>query len=124
MIRDQQQVSSGRPFFTYVPFGAVHCPFHAPAEYIERYRGRFDHGWDVVRRETFERQQELGIVPADNELPPRNPGVKPWDELSDDARRLHARQMEVFAGMVDHTDAQIGRLMAALATSTCSTTRS
>ncbi|MFW2334649.1 arylsulfatase [Ilumatobacter sp.] len=115
MIRDQQQVSSGRPFFTYVPFGAVHCPFHAPAEHIERYRGRFDRGWDVVRRETFERQQELGIVPAGNELPPRNPGVKPWDELSDDARKLHARQMEVFAGMVDHTDAQIGRLMAALA---------
>jgi arylsulfatase len=115
MIRDQQQVSSGRPFFTYVPFGAVHCPFHAPPEYIERYRGRFDRGWDVVRRETFERQQSLGIVPADNELPPRNPGVKPWDELSDDARRLHARQMEVFAGMVDHTDAQIGRLITALA---------
>jgi arylsulfatase len=114
MIRDQQQVSSGRPFFTYVPFGAVHCPFHAPAEYIERYRGRFDRGWDVVRRETFERQQALGIVPDDNELPPRNPGVKPWDELDDDARRLHARQMEVFAGMVDHTDAQIGRLVAAL----------
>ena len=114
MIRDQQQVSSGRPFFTYVPFGAVHCPFHAPAEYIERYRGRFDGGWDVVRSETFERQQALGIVPADNELPPRNPGVKPWDELSDDARRLHARQMEVFAGMVDHTDAQIGRLIGAI----------
>ncbi len=115
MIRDQQQVASGRPFFTYVPFGAVHCPFHAPAKYIERYRGRFDRGWDVVRRETFEAQQAMGIVPADNELPPRNPGVKPWDELSDDARRLHARQMEVFAGMVDHTDAQIGRLTTALA---------
>ena len=114
MIRDQQQVSSGRPFFTYVPFGAVHCPFHAPTEYIERYRGRFDAGWDVVRHETFERQQALGIVPSDNELPPRNPGVQPWDELSDDARRLYARQMEVFAGMVDHTDAQIGRLIAAL----------
>lgn len=114
MIRDQQQVSSGRPFFSYVPFGAVHCPFHAPAEYIERYRGRFDAGWDVERQATFERQQQLGIVPADNELPPRNPGVKPWADLDPDARRLYARQMEVFAGMVDHTDAQIGRLIAAL----------
>lgn len=114
MIRDQQQVSSGRPFFSYVPFGAVHCPFHAPAEYIERYRGRFDAGWDVERRTTFERQQQLGIVPADNELPPRNPGVTPWAELDPDARRLYARQMEVFAGMVDHTDAQIGRLIDAL----------
>ncbi len=114
MIRDQQQVSSGRPFFSYVPFGAVHCPFHTPAEYIRHYRGRFDRGWDVVRNETFLRQQALGIVPVDNELPPRNPGVTPWDELSHDARRLHARQMEVFAGMVDHTDAQIGRLVDAL----------
>ena len=114
MIRDQQQVSSGRPFFSYVPFGAVHCPFHAPAEYIERYRGRFDAGWDVERQATFERQQQLGIVPADNELPPRNPGVKPWADLDPDARRLYARQMEVFAGMVDHTDAQIGRLIDAL----------
>nr|NKB41497.1 sulfatase-like hydrolase/transferase [Ilumatobacter sp.] len=114
MIRDQQQVSSGRPFFSYLPFGAVHCPFHAPEEYIERYRGRFDAGWDVVRRETFERQQAFGIVPSDNELPPRNPGVQPWSDLSDDARRLYAKQMEVFAGMVDHTDAQVGRLIAAL----------
>ncbi len=67
-----------------------------------------------MRRETFERQQAFGIVPSDNELPPRNPGVQPWSDLSDDARRLYAKQMEVFAGMVDHTDAQVGRLIAAL----------
>jgi arylsulfatase len=114
MIRDQQQVASGRPFFLYLPFGAVHCPFHAPAEYIEKYRGAFDEGWDVHRRRTFERQIELGVIPSDSDLPPRNPGVVPWDTLDDDAKLVYCRLMETFAGMVDHTDAQIGRLVAAL----------
>ncbi len=111
MLRDQQQVASGRPFFLYLPFGAVHCPFHVPPEYIERYRGAFDQGWDVLRRETFERQLAMGIIPDGSELPPRNPGVKPWDELDDEPKRLYCRLMETFAGMVDHTDAQIGRLV-------------
>ncbi len=114
MIRDQQQVSSGRPLFTYLPFGAVHCPFHAPAEYIHKYRGKFDQGWDEVRLETFERQKEIGIIPANSELPPRNPGVKPWVDHSEVEQKVYARLMETFAGMVEHTDAQIGRLMEAL----------
>lgn len=114
MIRDQQQVSSGRPFFSYVPFGAVHCPFHAPAEYIDKYKGKFDQGWDVVRQETFERQKELGIIPANSEMPPRNPGVKAWDELGDVQKMVYSRLMETFAGMVEHTDAQVGRLVQAL----------
>ena len=114
MIRDQQQVASGRPFFLYLPFGAVHCPFHVPKRYIDHYRGAFDQGWDAVRRETFERQLEMGIIAPNSELPPRNPGVKPWDELDADAKLVYCRLMETFAGMVDHTDAQIGRLVAAL----------
>lgn len=114
MMRDHQQVASGRPFFLYLPFGATHCPFHVPAEYIERYRGRFDRGWDEVRRETFERQKELGIVPADNDLPPRNPGVVPWADTPSNARRVYARLMETFAGFVDHTDDQISRLVTAM----------
>ncbi|MDG2114057.1 MAG: arylsulfatase, partial [Actinomycetota bacterium] len=114
MLRDQQQVASGRPVFLYVPFGAPHCPFHAPQEFIERYRGEFDHGWDEERTRIFERQQALGVIPADCDLPPRNDTISAWDDLSDDERRLFARQMEVYAGFVDHTDAQIGRLMAAL----------
>lgn len=112
MLADQ--TASGRPFLLYLPFGAVHCPFHVPKRYIERYRGRFDAGWDEIRHETFARQQALGIVPADNELPPRNPGVVPWDELDEDARTVYCRLMETFAGMVDHTDEQIGRLVDAL----------
>ncbi|MGB1504968.1 MAG: arylsulfatase [Acidimicrobiales bacterium] len=114
MIRDQQQVASGRPFFAYLPFGASHCPFHAPEEFIEPYRGRFDHGWDVERARIFERQKALGIVPTDCELPERNPGIAQWDELDDDSKYLFARLHETYCGFVDHTDAQIGRLVDAL----------
>jgi arylsulfatase A-like enzyme len=114
MLRDQQQVASGRPFFFYLPFGAPHCPFHAPPEYIEHYRGKFDHGWDEERQIIFDRQKALGIIPDDCDLPPRNELVEAWDDLDDDSRRLFARQMEVYAGFVDHTDAQIGRLMQTL----------
>lgn len=114
MIRDQQQVASGRPFFAYLPFGAVHCPFHAPDEYIDPYRGRFDEGWDVERQRTFERQKAMGIIPADCDLPERNPGIAYWDDLDADSRRLFARLHETYCGFVDHTDAQIGRLVTAL----------
>ena len=96
MLRDQQQVASGRPFFLYLPFGAPHCPFHAPPEFIEHYRGKFDHGWDEERQAIFERQKELGVIPLDCDLPPRNEMVQAWADLSDDERKLFARQMEVF----------------------------
>jgi len=111
MLRDQRQVASGRPVFLYVPFGAPHCPFHAPQAYIDQYRGHFDAGWDIERQRTFERQKAMGIIPANTDLPPRNPHIKPWDALSADEQRLYCRLMETFAGMVEHTDAQIGRLM-------------
>lgn len=114
MVRDQQQVASGRPFFLYLPLGAVHCPFHAPARYIDAYRGRFDDGWDVERVRTFERQIEMGIVPAGSDLPPPNPGIRPWASFDASSRAVYARLMEAFAGMLDHADAQIGRLVGAL----------
>ena len=114
MLRDQQQVSSGRPFFLYLPFGAPHCPFHAPPEFIDHYAGRFDDGWDVHRRATYERQLEMGIIPEGTDLPPRSNAVPAWDSLDGDAQRLYARLQETFCGFVDHTDAQIGRLMDAL----------
>jgi arylsulfatase len=75
-IRDQQQANTGRPFFGYLALGAAHAPLHAPKEYIDRYKGRFDVGWDQVRAETFARQKQLGIIPADTELPPANPGIQ------------------------------------------------
>lgn len=114
MMRDQQQIATGKPFFLYLPFGAPHCPFHVPPSYIERYRGRFDEGWDALRERTFVQQKRLGIVPGECVLPPGDPGVPAWDTLSADERRLFARLQETFCGFVDHADAQIGRLLGAL----------
>jgi arylsulfatase len=113
-IRDQQSVAPERPFFLYLAFGAAHWPHQVPKPYVEKYRGRFDAGWDEIRAARLARQKEIGIVPPDTELAPRNPDVRPWDDLSSDERRLFARMQEVYAGFVDHTDAQIGRLVAYL----------
>ncbi|HRC48426.1 MAG TPA: arylsulfatase [Ilumatobacteraceae bacterium] len=111
MIADSKGVRPDRPFFTYLAFGATHAPHQAPPEYLAKYRGRYDEGWDLVRERWFRRQIELGVIPADTQLAPRNPGVKPWDELSDNERRLAARLQEAFAAFLDHTDVQIGRLV-------------
>jgi arylsulfatase len=110
-IAEQQQVSPGKPFFLNLAYGAAHAPLHAPKKYIERYKGRFDKGWDRVREETLERQKRMGIVPANTVLPPRNSEIKAWAELTSDERRLYARYQEVFAGFLTHCDEHIGRLM-------------
>jgi arylsulfatase A-like enzyme len=114
-VGDQQSAATGKPFFLYVAFGAAHWPHQAPAAYIDKYRGTFDAGWDVVRAEWLAKQKALGIVPSDVELPPLNEDVPAWDELTPDEQRVAARQMEVYAGFLDHTDAQIGRLIDYLA---------
>ncbi len=114
MVRDQTSVAPEKPFFLYFAVGATHTPFQAPAEYVERYRGRYDIGWDVVRQNRFQRQLEMGVIPPGTELPPRNDDVVPWDDLSPDARAAYARFQEVFAGFLEHTDAEIGRLLGGL----------
>ena len=108
------RATSTRPFFTYLAFGATHAPHQAPPPYVQKYRGRYDRGWDMVRADWFARQKELGVVPAEAELSPRNWDVPPWDDLSADEQRLFARMQEVFAGFLDHTDEQIGRFVAFL----------
>ena len=110
-IAEQKQVNPDKPFFMNLAYGAAHAPLHAPKKYIESYQGKFDKGWDKVREETLARQIQMGIVPANTVLPPRNPDIKAWDELSADQRRLFARLQEVFAGMLTHTDEHIGRLI-------------
>lgn len=110
-VRDQVSLVPERPFFLYLAFGATHSPHQAPREYVEKYRGRFDAGWDVVRKEWFERQKELGMIPQSTELAPLNPGVKPWDELSENEKLFACRLQEAFAAQLDHTDAQIGRVV-------------
>ncbi|BDZ54035.1 arylsulfatase [Agromyces marinus] len=113
-IADAKQVAPDKPFFTYFAPGAMHAPHHAPKEWIDRYAGAFDEGWDVYRERVFANQKELGLVPADAELSRHDPDVQDWGSLSADERRLYSRMMEVFAGFLEHTDHQIGRLVAFL----------
>ena len=111
MIRDMTSLVPERPFFLYLAFGAMHSPHQAPQSYLEKYRGKFDAGWDVVRDQWFARQKELGVIPPETKLAPRNPGVRPWSELSQNEQRFAARLQEAFAAMLEHTDHQIGRLV-------------
>jgi arylsulfatase A-like enzyme len=113
-IHDTRSIRPDRPFFTYLAFGATHAPHQAPARYLERHRGRYDEGWDVARSRWFARQQEMGIIPDGTQLAPRNPGVEPWDSLPENQRRLACRLQEAFAAYLEHTDEQIGRLVADL----------
>ena len=113
-IRRQHALQPDRPFFLYFAPGATHAPHHAPQEWSDRYAGRFDAGWDALREEIFERQKQLGVIPADAELTAFNPEIPHWDEMPDDLKPVLARQMEVYAGFLAHTDAQIGRLVQAL----------
>ncbi len=114
MISDSVGIRPDRPFLCYLPFGATHAPHQAPPEYLAKYRGRFDEGWDVVRERTFARQLEAGLLPPHTKLAPRNPGVEAWDDLSPNQRRLAARLQEAFAAFLDHTDVQIGRFVEGL----------
>lgn len=100
-----------KPFFLYLAFGAMHTPHHAPKSYIDAYKGKFDDGWDATRLLWFENQKKLGVIPQDAELTDRNEYVDAWDALSDKQKKVYAREMEAFAGMLTHTDAQIGRLI-------------
>jgi len=110
-VSDQMSIYPNSPFFLYFALGAMHEPHHAPKEYIEKYRGHFDAGWDVIRQQWFERQLELGIIPPNTKLTPRNPGVKSWEELSQNERNFMCRLQETWAGFLEHSDAQIGRLI-------------
>jgi arylsulfatase A-like enzyme len=129
-IKDAKVLAPEKPFFLYYAPGAGHAPHHAPADWIEKFKGRFDMGYEALREQTLARQKELGIVPPETDLSPLNPigtpetrtgpegkpfpaldTVRPWDSLSDDERRLFSRMAEVFAGFLAHADDQIGRLL-------------
>ncbi|MCH7789014.1 MAG: arylsulfatase, partial [Acidobacteria bacterium] len=113
-IHDSKSIRPDRPVFLYYALGAVHAPHQAPAEYLERQRGRFDEGWDVARERWFARQLADGIIPKGTELAPRNPGVDAWDDMGENQRRLAVALQEAFAAFLEHTDTQIGRLVDAL----------
>jgi len=118
MMKDAKASNPSKPFFLYFAHGAVHAPLHAKPQDIAKYRGVYDCGWDELRARRFARQKELGLVGSDTVLPPRNsePGedVPAWHSLSDDQKRLYARYMEVYAGMVDNIDQSVGRLIETL----------
>lgn len=110
----QKSLTPDKPFFVYFAPGATHAPHQAPKEYIDKYRGKFDHGWDQQREITMANQKKLGVVPADTKLAPKPEAIKDWDRLTADEKKLFARQMEVFAGFGEHTDHEVGRLVDAI----------
>ena len=114
-IRTQQSIAPDKPFFTYLATGATHAPHHAPKEWIEKYKGKFDQGWDKLRADIFERQLKLGIIPADTKLTPRPAEIPAWDSLTPTEQKVYAHQFEVFAGFLSHTDAEVGRVIDAIA---------
>lgn len=113
-VKAQQSMTPDKPFFVYYATGAVHAPHHVPKEWADRYEGEFDEGWDQVRAETVERQKELGVVPAGTRLGERPKDIVAWDTLPAEHRRLFSRQAEVFAGFLEQTDHEVGRLVQAL----------
>ena len=110
-IADSKQIDPDKPFYLHLCFGATHAPHHAPKEWADKYAGKFDQGWDAYREQTFARQKELGIAPADAELSRHDPDVPDWGSVPEPARKLYARMMEVFAGFLSHTDHHLGRLL-------------
>jgi arylsulfatase len=113
-ILDAQVIAPDKPFFLYHAPGCAHAPHQVGKEWIEKYKGKFDMGWDKYREVVFARQKELGIFPENAELSPRDPDVPEWDSLSDDQKKLYTRLMEVFAGFLEHCDYQFGRILDAL----------
>ena len=123
-VQQQKALMPDKPFFAYFAPGATHAPHHVPTTWSDKYRGRFDQGWDALREETFARQKEQGVVPESAELTARHDEIPGWDEMSDDIKPVLARQMEVYAGFLEHTDHHVGRLIDALDDLESSTTPS
>ena len=113
-VKFQQAMTPEKPFMIYYATGATHAPHHAPKEWIEKYKGKFDQGWLKLREETFERQKAMGVVPQNAQLAPMPSDIKEWESLSADEKKLFALQMETFAGFAEHTDNEVGRLVDAI----------
>ncbi|WP_228548269.1 arylsulfatase [Sporosarcina obsidiansis] len=110
-MTDHESVTPEKPFFLYLAFGAQHAPHQVPKSYIEKYKGNYDKGWDIIREERFIRQKDLGIIPNSTELAPRNPGVQPWNSLTGNEKEVFTRFQETYSGFLTHTDEQIGRFL-------------
>ena len=113
-LRYQKALTPDKPFFLYFAPGATHAPHHVPKEWIAKYKGKFDQGWDALREETLARQKKLGVVPADTKLAKKPEAIVDWATLTPDEKKLFARQMEVFAGFGEFADEEVGRLIQAV----------
>ena len=113
-VRQQKALMPDKPFFVYFAPGATHAPHHVPKEWADKYAGQFDDGWDVQRERTLARQKELGVIPADAELTERHDEITAWDDMPEELKPVLARQMEVYAGFLEHTDHHVGRLVDAI----------
>ena len=113
-IRNQQSLTPDKPFYTYFATGATHAPHHVPNDWIAKFKGKFDGGWDKYREETFARQKQMGIIPPNAKLASKPSDIKDWEKLTADEKKLFARQMEVFAAFAAHTDNEIGRVVQAI----------
>ncbi len=114
-IRQQKSLASDKPFFVYFAPGATHAPHHVPKEWADKYKGKFDQGWDKLREETFARQKKLGVIPNDCQLTERSQGIPAWDDVAADMQPVLTREMEIYAGFLEHTDHHVGLLLDALA---------
>ncbi|HYI58391.1 MAG TPA: arylsulfatase [Microlunatus sp.] len=114
-IGQQKSLMPDKPFFVYFAPGATHAPHHVPKEWADKYAGRFDAGWDALREETVQRQRQLGVIPADADLTARPAEVPGWDDMPEDLKPVLSRQMEIYAGFLEHTDHHLGRLVDSLA---------
>ncbi|MBK6602408.1 MAG: arylsulfatase [Betaproteobacteria bacterium] len=112
-IKYQKALAPDKPSFVYFAPGATHAPHHVPKEWIARWKGKFDQGWDKLREETLARQIRMGVVPPATRLAPKPPAIKDWESLSADEKRLFSRQAEVFAAYVEYTDHEVGRMLQA-----------
>jgi arylsulfatase A-like enzyme len=110
-IRQQKALTPDKPFFVYFAPGATHAPHQVPTEWSDKYQGRFDDGWDVLREETLARQKEIGVVPPETQLTTRHEDIPAWDDMPEELKPVLARQMEVYAGFLEHTDHHVGRLI-------------
>jgi arylsulfatase len=110
-MRQQKSLTPDKPFFVYFAPGATHAPHHVPPGWAERYRGQFDDGWDALRERIFERQKQLGVVPPEAQLTGRHEEIPAWQEMPDELKPVLARQMEIYAGFLEHTDHHVGRLV-------------
>lgn len=113
-ISSQKASAPNKPFFLYWAPGAGHAPHHVAKEWADKYKGQFDHGWDVQRQKTYDNQKRLGLIPEDTQLTPRPEEIPAWDSCSADEKRLYSRMQEVFAGFMEHVDAQVAKLVEAL----------